>query len=764
MIMSFSRLQKESCEYILQDNNTMTTLQNAHFDVGITEVFAACGFGLFEMVDIPHVIGASAVGMFDSMNEFVHVPTMPSFVPSFLSSFDEKMTFPQRFVNFFLHNIVWLATQHILHSYERLFSRYGFDTNLQQLINTRVNYVLSNSDEFLDIAQPSTGKLVHIGGIALPEATTLPKDFQLVMGRKGSKGVVLISFGSNAPTVQMPANMRVAILEAVSHFPEYTFIWKIDKEDAVPEMPNLFTTSWVPQTALLELTAVMNRFELDVVAATAPTRARSKSEPTAKTTRPSRTLMVRSCEEVYEDDPDASAPLHECGSSVEPVTPPAATSERKKRTMDYYVPRTLPCLSRAPFEDRFSSYQIQDHWRGPLTRSSTSGTRQCTGYIWSGELPPRNYSNPTFSSKIFVGGVPWDITESALIDAFSPYGNCRVEWPCKEVRSPRSNLKTRGKVTGYVYMVFETERSVRSLLQDCSQEFGSAGEWYFKLKARRNQTSEIRQVQVIPWVVSDSSYNDDPSCHLDPKKTVFVGALHGMLTAHVLFSIMNELYGNVVFVGIDTDKYKYPIGSGRVTFRSHLSYFRAIESAFLEIRTSKFSKKVQIDPFLEDSCCMVCGAAQGPYFCRDNNCFRYFCGPCWQTRHMLGGKNADHRPLMRHAPRSPLARTDAFGARSEPVCSTSQRRFFPPSGTSPVQPLGGLAAVAAVAHGTVPRHQHHAYQYMQLPPSYTAMYKPTVMHSPCRVTSNMSPTPLLSGLSPTHSVNTSSSYVQQRLY
>ncbi|EYC33471.1 hypothetical protein Y032_0002g816 [Ancylostoma ceylanicum] len=202
MIMSFSRLQKESCEYILQDNNTMTTLQNAHFDVGITEVFAACGFGLFEMVDIPHVIGASAVGMFDSMNEFVHVPTMPSFVPSFLSSFDEKMTFPQRFVNFFLHNIVWLATQHILHSYERLFSRYGFDTNLQQLINTRVNYVLSNSDEFLDIAQPSTGKLVHIGGIALPEATTLPKDFQLVMGRKGSKGVVLISFGSNAPTVQ----------------------------------------------------------------------------------------------------------------------------------------------------------------------------------------------------------------------------------------------------------------------------------------------------------------------------------------------------------------------------------------------------------------------------------------------------------------------------------------------------------------------------------------------------------------------------------
>lgn len=61
-------------------------------------------------------------------------------------------------------------------------------------------------------------------------------------------------------------------------------------------------------------------------------------------------------------------------------------------------------------------------------------------------------------------------------------------------------------------------------------------------------------------MVSDASYVEDPGDRLDAKKTVFVGALHGMITAHVLFSIMNELYGKVVFVGIDTDKYKYPIG------------------------------------------------------------------------------------------------------------------------------------------------------------------------------------------------------------
>ena len=66
--------------------------------------------------------------------------------------------------------------------------------------------------------------------------------------------------------------------------------------------------------------------------------------------------------------------------------------------------------------------------------------------------------------------------------------------------------------------------------------------------------------QIIPWVVSDASYVHDAGARIDAKKTVFVGALHGMITAHVLYSIMNELYGKVVFVGIDTDKYKYPIG------------------------------------------------------------------------------------------------------------------------------------------------------------------------------------------------------------
>lgn len=70
----------------------------------------------------------------------------------------------------------------------------------------------------------------------------------------------------------------------------------------------------------------------------------------------------------------------------------------------------------------------------------------------------------------------------------------------------------------------------------------------------------LLQVQVIPWVLADSNHVFQPSQRLESNKTVFVGALHGMITAEALGNIMCDLFGNVIYAGIDTDKHKYPIG------------------------------------------------------------------------------------------------------------------------------------------------------------------------------------------------------------
>lgn len=84
-----------------------------------------------------------------------------------------------------------------------------------------------------------------------------------------------------------------------------------------------------------------------------------------------------------------------------------------------------------------------------------------------------------------------------------------------------------------------------------------------------------------------------------------------------------------------------------MTFNNMKSYMKAVSAAFVEIKT-KFRKKVQVDPYLEDATCSVCHLQQGPYFCREWCCFHYFCRTCYQTKH-TSEEFRKHRPLMRNA-------------------------------------------------------------------------------------------------------------------
>ena len=68
-----------------------------------------------------------------------------------------------------------------------------------------------------------------------------------------------------------------------------------------------------------------------------------------------------------------------------------------------------------------------------------------------------------------------------------------------------------------------------------------------------------------------------------------------------------------------------------MTFARPEAYLASIRAAYVEIKTAKFCKRIQIDPFLEDTCCNVCQRNPGPYFCRDERCYKYYCRNCWQV-------------------------------------------------------------------------------------------------------------------------------------
>ena len=93
---------------------------------------------------------------------------------------------------------------------------------------------------------------------------------------------------------------------------------------------------------------------------------------------------------------------------------------------------------------------------------------------WSGQLPPRQRQDQVYSSKIFLGGVPWDITEKCLVNAFKHFGTIKVEWPSTGRSGPVPK--------GYVYLIFKWEHAVAALLSQCSHHHtSSGGSWYYRI-------------------------------------------------------------------------------------------------------------------------------------------------------------------------------------------------------------------------------------------------------------------------------------------
>ena len=161
-----------------------------------------------------------------------------------------------------------------------------------------------------------------------------------------------------------------------------------------------------------------------------------------------------------------------CGPLPSPVlSPPTSISDIaiSPRKLFGRISPTLPPPSTTlpPLPPRLS-WRAPPAARPPPTSEEEALEVETPPSTWSGHLPPRTRRNPSFSNKIFLGGVPWDVTEASLVQAFRfiilstllldfagyimilcirQFGPIRIEWPGKD-NSP-------SPPKGYVYIIFD---------------------------------------------------------------------------------------------------------------------------------------------------------------------------------------------------------------------------------------------------------------------------------------------------------------------
>lgn len=244
----------------------MQKLREEKFDAMFTEQLTPCGSALAEVLEIPVQFLVSSCALFEAIGDVFGINMPGGYVPAALAmtTLSDEMSFTDRIRNEIEFAVVRRAYTTSYNSITKLFRKhYGHDfPEVTSIIKRRTPVIFIATEDFIDFPRPWPADVIRIGGLGMNYKTStstklsLNEPFTSEM-KKGVKGVVFFSLGSNTNTAGLPESVKTNIFGTFINFPEYHFIVKIDKDDhrsleILKKAPNVYITTWAPQPALLQ--------------------------------------------------------------------------------------------------------------------------------------------------------------------------------------------------------------------------------------------------------------------------------------------------------------------------------------------------------------------------------------------------------------------------------------------------------------------------------------------------------------------------------
>ncbi|CAI2352126.1 unnamed protein product [Caenorhabditis sp. 36 PRJEB53466] len=251
---AMSAIFATQCRKVMEDGQLLDTLKAENFDLAITEPFDTCAYALFEAISVRAHVAVLSCSRLDHVSAAIGQPIAASYVPGTQSSYGERMTTWQRFMN----SLQFIMGNHLFayigdKNYEAVKDIVHIKRSWREVL-PEASYIFTNHIPLMDFPAPTFDKIVPIGGISVQtqrKALQLPAKWDRILALR--KRNVLISFGSNAKSVDMPEEFKQNILNVAESMPDVTFIWKYEneKETLADHVDNLFLGEWLPQNELL---------------------------------------------------------------------------------------------------------------------------------------------------------------------------------------------------------------------------------------------------------------------------------------------------------------------------------------------------------------------------------------------------------------------------------------------------------------------------------------------------------------------------------
>ncbi|GMR37603.1 hypothetical protein PMAYCL1PPCAC_07798 [Pristionchus mayeri] len=244
------------CTGVIDEPGLVEKLRMEKYDVMIVENFEACGVALSHLVKPKSLItSAGSVPMGYQRIDF-GIDDALSYNPSVLMSGVDVHSMWSRALNIYA-NFVFLATWYTCRTeINALFKhRYGPEFPSVNEISSHAAFTFINGEPLIDFAAPTLSRTVLIGGIGAKEPKKLDKELERIFSHRSK--TVLISFGSIVQSHALPLQVKHNILQAVSRFPDITFLWKYEKPEddfatvALANTSNLHMLKWTPQNDIL---------------------------------------------------------------------------------------------------------------------------------------------------------------------------------------------------------------------------------------------------------------------------------------------------------------------------------------------------------------------------------------------------------------------------------------------------------------------------------------------------------------------------------